>query len=51
MAGLLGSQMVSHANRARRENGEIGAPFALQLELRRLQPLADLVVGDIQIGR
>src|SRR3990172_5646236 len=47
-AGGFVSKMMSHAHRPRREDGEIGAARALQLELRPLQALADLVVGDVE---
>jgi hypothetical protein len=47
-ARRLVPDVVAHAHRARREDREIGAPLALDAELRPFEARADLVVGDLQ---
>ena len=47
--GGLVAEVVRHAGGARGEDGEVGAALALQLELRALQTLADLVVADAEV--
>jgi hypothetical protein len=44
------ADVVAHAGGARREDCEIGAAFALELELRALDAGADLVVRHLQAG-
>src|SRR5262249_4841245 len=44
------ADMVAHAGGARREDREIGAALALELELRTLDRGADLVVGHLEAG-
>src|SRR5207245_2007910 len=39
---------MAHAHRARREDGDVGAALALQLQLRALEARADLVVVDAE---
>ena len=51
LADLGVADVVRHAGRARRENRHVGAALALQFELRALEALADLVVGDAKIER
>ena len=46
----LVADMMAHARGARREDGEIGAALALQLELVLLDAFADFVVGHFQRG-
>ena len=45
-AGRRVADVVPHRRRARREDRDVGAALALQLQLRLLQALADLVVAD-----
>src|SRR5262249_5557883 len=47
------ADMVAHAHGARGEDGDVGPALALKLELRALEALADLVVGNLQrrLGR
>ena len=40
------ADVMAHPGRAGREDGDVGAAIALQLELGLLQRLADLVVAD-----
>src|ERR1700733_621163 len=40
------ADVVSHGRSARRENRKVRAPGALQLELRILQAVADLIIAD-----
>src|SRR5262249_57910330 len=47
-AQVVVADMVAHTHGARREDGEIRAALALQLELRAFEALADLVVGHLQ---
>ena len=47
-ADALIADVMAHPGRARRENGEIGAALALQLELVLLDALANFVVGHLQ---
>src|SRR5689334_25206334 len=47
-AHALVADMVAHAGGARREDGQIGAALALQLELVLLDALADLVVRYLE---
>ncbi len=47
-AHALVADVMAHAGGARREDGEVGAALALQLELRAFEALPDLVVGDLQ---
>src|SRR5262249_18805837 len=42
------ADVVRHAGRARREDRQVGAALALQLELRALDARADLVVADLE---
>ena len=44
-AGRRVADVVRHRRRARREDRDVGAALALQLQLRVLQALADLVVA------
>jgi hypothetical protein len=44
------ADMVAHAGGARRENGQIGAALALQLELVLFDAFANFVVGNLQRG-
>src|SRR4051812_18735301 len=44
------ADVVLHAARARREERDIGAALALQLELRSLDALADLVLRDLRLA-
>jgi hypothetical protein len=39
---------MRHPGRPGREDGDVGAALALELELRLLQRLADLVVADAE---
>ena len=48
-AGRLVADVMRHAGGARREDREVGAALALELELRALQALADLVVADAEV--
>ena len=47
------ANVVSHTDGAGRKDGDVRAAFALHLQLRALQALADLVVGDAKrtLGR
>ena len=45
----LVAEVMRHAGGARREDGEVGAALALELELRALQALADLIVADAEV--
>src|SRR5262249_4770456 len=47
-AQVVVADMVAHTHGARREDGEIRAALALQLELRAFEALADFVVGHLQ---
>ena len=47
-AHALVADVMAHAGGARREDGEIGAALALQLELVALDRFADLVIGHFQ---
>ena len=42
------ADVVLHRARARREERDVGAPLALQLQLGLLQAVADLVVADLR---
>src|SRR5262249_60801956 len=46
----LVADVVAHAHRTRREDGHVGAALPLLLELRALEALADLVVGDAELA-
>ena len=46
-AGRRVADVVRHRRRARREDRDVGAALALQLQLRALEALADLVVADV----
>src|SRR5215475_4341650 len=50
-AGLRRADVVRHAGGARREDGDVGAALALELELGLFQAVADLVVADSEVGR
>ncbi len=46
------ANVMAHAGRARRKDGDVGAAFALKFQLRGLQLLANLIVADFgQRGR
>src|SRR5437867_10004572 len=45
--GLV-ADVMAHSHRARREDGDVGAALALQLQLRALEARADLVVADAE---
>ena len=47
-AHVVVADVVTHAHGARRKDRQVGAPLALQLELRAFEALADLVVGNLQ---
>jgi hypothetical protein len=47
-AHALVADVMAHAGSARREDRDIGAALALQLELRAFEAVPDLVVGDFQ---
>ena len=42
--------VMRHGRRARREDGDVGAALALQLELRAFQTFPDLVVADLDFA-
>ena len=46
LARRLVADVMRHRRRARREDREVGAALALELELRAFEALADLVVAD-----
>jgi hypothetical protein len=52
-AHVVIADVMTHAHGARRKDGQIGPALALKLELRALEALADLVVGNLQrrLGR
>jgi hypothetical protein len=50
-AHALVADVMAHAGSARREDRDIGAALALQLELVLLDAFADFVVGDFQRAR
>jgi hypothetical protein len=49
-ADALVADVMAHAGGARREDREVGATLALQLELVLLDAFADFVVGHLQCG-
>src|SRR5262249_24226869 len=49
--GVAVADVVAHAGRAGRKDREVRPPLALELELRALERLADLVVADARRGR
>ena len=49
-AGALGADVVRHGRGARRENRDVRAARALQLQLRVLQAVANLIVRDFFLG-
>jgi hypothetical protein len=46
--GGLTADMMCHGRRARRKNGQVGAALTLQLELRTLDALAQLIIAHLQ---
>ena len=48
LAGGGIADVMPHAARARREDGEVGAAVALEPELRALEAFAELVIADSQ---
>ena len=49
-ADELVAEVMAHPAGAGREQGEVGTPLALHLELTGLDALADLVVGDVHLA-
>ena len=51
LADLFVAHMVGHGRGARRKDGHVRAALAQQAQLILLDAFADLVVGDLRIGR
>jgi hypothetical protein len=50
LARALIADVVRHCRSPRGEDGQVRAPLTLQLELRLLEALADLLVADIELA-